>query len=135
MRARFFLPPFLAVLIVSSLLLLAGVLGRLTGLTSSAPADKKQKENATKVGLSYLTRPTTTTATTAIAAMRGKKKTMPPVDLSYLQKTWGLECKSQNLDNVIMGGDGWRITFRLEFTRDVPNPKEMLREQATAREP
>jgi hypothetical protein len=54
------------------------------------------------------------------------------VDLSYLKNAWGLECKSQQFERYHYGVR--QITFRFEFTRDV-NPKEMLREQFTARPP
>jgi hypothetical protein len=131
MRARFFFHPFLVgVLVVSSLILLSGFLGRFTGLTSSAPADKKQKEMAPEVDLTSLFRPSPTTTVTR------PKKTMPPVDLSYLKQTWGLECKSQRVETspFSRGGGGWQLVFRLEFTRDVPNQKEM-REQLVEREP
>jgi hypothetical protein len=64
-----------------------------------------------------------------------KKENGPKVDLSYLRNMWGLECKSQKVERYFGGGGGKQITFRLEFTRDVPNNfKERLREQLTARE-
>jgi hypothetical protein len=71
---------------------------------------------------------------TAPSHVPAKKENAPKVDLSYLKQTWGLECKSQKVERNYGLGGGMQMTFRLEFTRDLPNLKE-IREQLTAREP
>src|SRR5262245_19139089 len=59
------------------------------------------------------------------------KEIAAKVDLSYLTKTWSLECKSQKFDRRLRRGP-YTLTLRLEFKNDVPNLKQ-LREEFTAR--
>jgi len=47
------------------------------------------------------------------------------VDLSYLEKTWGIKCKSHRIaDSPGRQGDK-QVTFLLEFTKDVENLEEL----------
>jgi hypothetical protein len=127
MKAKFFAPVCLLVFV--SLILLSGVLGRFTGLfgghTRPEPRPALTSPSSAPI---FRTGETTTSRAPA------KKEHAPKVDLSYLKQTWGLECKSQKVERNYGAGGGMQITFRLEFTRDVPNLKEM-REQFTAQGP
>ena len=126
MRAKFYAP--VCLLVLFSLLLLSGVLGRFTGLFGgqSRPEPHPAQTSPSSAPLFR------TGQTSAFRAP--KKEYAPKVDLSYLKQTWGLECKSQKVERNNGPGGSMQMTFRLEFTRDVPNLKE-IREQLTAREP
>ena len=50
------------------------------------------------------------------------------VDLSYLEKTWGIKCKTHRVTGIDYGNK--EVKFLLEFTKDVENLKE-LREAFT----
>ena len=59
-----------------------------------------------------------------------KKEDAIKVDMSYLEKTWGIKCKSHKVaaNNAFRGAQ--TVTFLLEFTKNVENLKE-LREAFT----
>lgn len=58
-----------------------------------------------------------------------KKEDAFKVDMSYLEKTWGIKCKSQRITDDVLpfGGrrDSKTMTFLLEFTKDVENLNEL----------
>jgi hypothetical protein len=132
MRTKFFAP--VCLLVFFSIILLSGVLGRFTGIFGGHTRPELHPAMTSPASA-----PIFRTGQTAPSHVPAKKENAPKMDMSYLQKTWGLECKSQKVEHsssvdLRYGSGGWQITFRLEFTRDV-NPKEMMREQLTAREP
>jgi hypothetical protein len=102
MRAAFFLPALLLVVSCS-------------GLSD----DEKKKQEAATVEKSHKHPMSQGHKTPAPADDQDQpKKDDPKVDLSYLEKTWGLQLKAQKVG-------GGQITFRLEFTKDVENLTEL----------
>lgn len=114
MKATAFLPMFLFAVSLPVLGCIPDDLSKKSPIGSAV--DKAKKEKAVKPSKAAL-------------AGKEKKEEAVEVDLSYLEQTWGIQCKSRTTAD----GDKncKQMTFLLEFTKDVENLKE-LREAFTA---
>lgn len=126
MRTSIFTSAFLLIVCLASCMRLADKVGQGASAKEASAATEGDQE-ADKSSASY-------SAFSPDRLADEKKETTIKVNMSYLEGTWGLFCKSQKMEDSSAGQGGKQITFRLEFARVVPNVKE-LREAFTPRQP